>query len=112
MDKAVVEVKSPLVKKEEVTTRSQIRVGNVFTPNGDGEHDVFKVICTGMESFSMSIYSVNGQLVFQTENPQEFWDGTDIGGQQVPEGTYYYLINAIGEDQNIYAPKGYISVFR
>lgn len=112
MDKAVVEVKPKVVNNETVLTHSEIKVGNVFTPNSDGDHDELVIICKGMQSFSMSIYSVNGQLVYQTENPSEYWNGTDQNGQQVEEGTYYYLINAIGEDQNIYAPKGYISVYR
>jgi len=111
MDKAVVEVKAK-TKEIETSNHSEIRVGNVFTPNGDGENDEFVIICKGMQSFSMSVYSVNGQLVFQTENPSEYWNGTDRNGNEVEEGTYYYLINAIGEDQNIYAPKGYISVYR
>ena len=112
MDKAVVEVKPRAVKSDETPTQSEIRVGNVFTPNGDGDHDEFVIICKGMQSFSMSIYSVNGHLVFQTEDPLNYWDGTDTNGDKVVAGTYYYLINAIGEDQKIYAPKGYINVFK
>jgi gliding motility-associated-like protein len=111
MDKAVIEVKQARQAPPEIET-AVIRIPNVFTPNGDGIHDVLEMECQNLESFSMSIYSVNGSLVFQTENPEIFWDGKDRNGNAVEDGTYYYLVNAVGLDRKNYAPKGYITLRR
>ena len=111
MDKAVVEVKERL---EETTYRegelSSVFVPNIFTPNGDGENDVFKIESKGIRSFSISIYAVNGKLVYQNEDIGFNWDGRDLTGVRVEDGTYYYLINALGTDEKIYTPKGYLTI--
>ncbi len=113
MEKAVVEVKPNLNKGNQAKIApAEFDSPNFFSPNGDGVNDEFGIKCTGVESLSLSIYSVNGHLVFQTDNPNEKWNGTDLNGSPVVDGTYFYLINAIGIDQNIYVPKGYVTVRR
>jgi gliding motility-associated-like protein len=111
MDKAVIEVKEA-VKELEDLVESSIFVPNIFTPNGDSENDMLSVNVENVTSYTISIYCVNGRLVFSSDNPDEKWDGIDKQGNAVVEGVYYYLINAIGENNNVYAPKGYITVRR
>ena len=110
MDKAVIEVKEALVDESVILDSSELNVPNIFTPNNDGENDAFFVSCIGIESFTISIYSVNGDLVFSSDNPENKWNGTDLRGNYLEDGVYYYLINAIGSDQKVYAPKGYITL--
>jgi gliding motility-associated-like protein len=110
MDKAVIEVKEAPVNESVNTNSSKLSVPNIFTPNNDGENDAFFVTCNEIESFTMSIYSVNGDLVFSTENPEDKWTGIDLRGNYLEDGVYYYLINAIGSDLKVYAPKGYITL--
>jgi gliding motility-associated-like protein len=110
MDKAVVEVRLNETSVKEVVEASSIFVPNVFTPNGDGKNDQLVVKANNVDSFTFSIYSVGGKLVYKSENPESSWDGTDLGGNTLPDGVYYYLINTIGQDGNVYAPKGYISI--
>lgn len=110
MDKAIVEVKEPAKDKETVVEESSIFVPNIFTPNGDGENDVLQVSTKGIYSYTISIYSVNGKLVYQNDNPETFWDGRDLSGNRVEDGTYYYLINALGKDEKVYTPKGYLTI--
>ncbi len=112
MDKAVVEVKEAAILKDELESESSSigTIGNYFTPNGDGEHDEFIVNVQGVQSYSISIYAVNGQLVYTSNDPNKGWNGNDLSGNRVMDGTYYYMINAIGEDQKVYSPKGYLTV--
>ncbi len=51
----------------------------------------FKVIgnVTAMKSYLLQIYNRWGQLIFESENPDEGWDGTHKG-ELVPGGTYVY----------------------
>lgn len=111
MDKAVVQVKPDNQKtNDDLVENSEILVHNIITPNGDGINDVLKVNMKGIQSYSISIYSNSGELVFNTENPNNHWDGRKLDGSLVSDGTYYYLVNAIGQDEKIYAPKGFITV--
>lgn len=77
-------------------------VPSVFTPNGDGENDLFKLITTFQDA-DMAIYNRWGKLVYEVSgNAQEVtWDGTDQGsGQLVADGVYYYVIGLSADINN------------
>lgn len=71
-------------------------VPNAFTPNGDGQHDVFKPVGTNIKKFEMTILSRTGQVVFNTHSLNDGWDGT-IGGKPAPTGVYIYNISYTNE---------------
>ncbi len=54
-------------------------VPNAFTPNGDNLNDTFRPVATGdlIRQFSMVIYNRWGQIVFETTDYLEGWDGKD-----------------------------------
>ena len=71
---------------------AEIKIPNVFTPNGDGINDYFAVsglaenVCD--EQFkSVEISNRWGSTVFTSTDPKFRWYGTDA-----PVGTYYYLL--------------------
>ena len=111
MDKAVIEVSEEKSIANELPIESvKIGVPNIFTPNSDGENDKLTLSVTGVSSFTISIYSASGKMVYTSESFIDQWDGTNLNGERVEDGAYYYLINAIGMDGNVYAPKGFISL--
>jgi gliding motility-associated-like protein len=63
-----------------------------FTPNGDGKNDVFMVnnYCL-LSRFNMKIYSRWGEVVFETQNPAEGWDG-NFKNAPAPDGMYSVII--------------------
>ncbi|MFH1120641.1 MAG: gliding motility-associated C-terminal domain-containing protein [Bacteroidota bacterium] len=65
-------------------------IPNAFTPDGDNLNDVFRPVVTGdlIRQFSMVIYNRWGQLIFETTNPAEGWDGKDA-----PAGVYSWVIS-------------------
>jgi len=70
-------------------------VPNSFTPNGDGSNDVFKAKINGPQNleFEMSIYDRRSNLVFETDDMNQGWDGRLKGsGRIAPQGTYIWLI--------------------
>jgi len=87
-------------------------IPNVFTPNGDLINDVFTVKVDGVKSvYRFQIYAPTGVLVYQSEARSVRWDGKNFSGQDVAEGTYFYVLEAIsGNTQNI--AKGPIHLFR
>ena len=66
-----------------------LNMPNVFSPNDDGQNDMFEAVFNCSTSFSMNIYNRWGNMVFQTEEINKGWDGT-YKGEKVPEGTYFY----------------------
>ncbi|NNE29591.1 MAG: gliding motility-associated C-terminal domain-containing protein [Saprospiraceae bacterium] len=64
---------------------------NVFTPNKDGANDIFTAFpfCF-IERIEFKAFNRWGQLVFQTTDPNINWDGTNLNGKELAEGTYYY----------------------
>lgn len=83
-----------------ITVReSYIEVPNVFTPNGDGINDEFRVAFRSIKDYSIKIVNRYGVLVYSSNDPTKGWDG-NINGRPAAEGTYYYLIEAYGSDND------------
>ena len=71
---------------------SALNIPNVFSPNGDGINDLW--VIPGIEAFTdcmLAIFDKNGKRVFEKRGYLNDWDGT-YNGQEVPPGTYYYVI--------------------
>lgn len=78
-------------------SESLLRVPNVFTPNGDGTNDEFRVAYRSLAEFHCWVYNRWGKLVYQWDDPAKGWDG-NINGHPAAEGAYYYIIRARGTD--------------
>jgi gliding motility-associated-like protein len=52
-----------------------IYIPTAFTPNRDGKNDVFIPIMMGIDEYNFYIYDRFGELIFETENQLEGWDG-------------------------------------
>ncbi len=69
-----------------------INFPNAFRPSSNNSlNNVFKVVGEfgGFKSYKMNIFNRWGQLVFESEDPEEGWDGT-YKGEDAPHGTYVY----------------------
>ena len=61
-----------------------------FSPNGDGKNDVFRAVSyCPVDKFSMQVYDRWGQLIFESNDITEGWDGTFKGKNQ-PLGVFVY----------------------
>ena len=90
---------------------SQLLVPNVFTPNGDGKNDEFRVMYRSITEFSCWIYNRWGKKVFEFTDPAKGWDG-NINGRPAAESAYFYVIRAKGADGVEYKLKGDINLIR
>ncbi len=84
---------------------------NAFTPNGDGENDVFVVKGTGISQYIIRIFSRWGELVYEADDIEEHWDG-NYNGNPVPTGTYVYKINYRSMVDKDYEMQGSVTVIR
>ncbi|NNE30612.1 MAG: T9SS type B sorting domain-containing protein [Saprospiraceae bacterium] len=72
---------------------------NAFSPNGDGLNEFFlgKGYQKNVLSFRMAIYNRWGELVFETKNPEEGWNGKKLNvGRDSPEGVYAFVADVFG----------------
>ena len=81
-------------KKVEIIQKcvSKIYAANIFTPNGDGDNDVFWIIAEDVTEYQLKIYNRWGEMVFMSTQETEAWDGT-YHAEKAPEGSYSYQIN-------------------
>jgi gliding motility-associated-like protein len=87
-------------------------INNVFTPNSDGVNDQFSFGEYAMKNIDVTIYNRWGQLVKSWGGMNMSWDGKGIDGNDVPDGVYFYVLVAKGEDGYYYDYKGSITLLR
>lgn len=92
-------------------SESAIFAPNVFTPNGDGVNDEFRVAYKSILKFKGIIFNRWGKRVFSWTDPTKGWDG-NIGGRPAATGAYFYIIEAEGSDKKNYKLKGDINLLR
>jgi gliding motility-associated-like protein len=66
-------------------------IPNVFTPDGDRLNDKFEIMMQGNKFIALQILNQDQQLIFETKDMNQPWDGM-IGGKPAERGTYYYRL--------------------
>lgn len=96
---------------------SMVFIPNAFTPNGDGENDVFYPRGAGLKEIkTFRIYNRWGELVYSQEgiklnDASVGWDGSHKGSEPRPD-VYVYIMEAIcftGEPVNV---KGDVTILK
>jgi large repetitive protein len=90
---------------------SELNVPNIFTPNNDGQNDVYRVYGTDIFDYNIKIYDRWGGLIFETSELTEGWDG-NFKGKPVQSGIYVAVIQATGLDTKRYEIKQNIKLVR
>lgn len=88
-------IEEPAGKVEEKEENSQpiafVEPPNVFTPDGDGQNDFFKIEVENEKSFYLQIFTSNGKKVFESFDKNKGWDGKDMSTGQPCERGYYLV---------------------
>lgn len=69
-------------------------VPNAFSPNGDGNNDVFTIYAVGLMKANLKIFNRWGEKIYDTNNQWQGWDGTYKGQLQNP-GVYTYYVQGV-----------------
>ena len=78
----------------------------LFSPNGDGINDSFSFEeNNAISEFSVKIFNRWGSLVYSWTDPNFKWNGLSFDGDNLTQGVYYYYMNAIGQDGQLYEKK-------
>jgi gliding motility-associated-like protein len=94
----------------------ELVIPNAFTPDGDGINDSF--VITGLENYpnnTIIIFNRWGNEVYTASPYENNWTGTssaqlNIGGNELPTGTYYYILDLGDEQKRVI--KGYVYIQR
>lgn len=73
-------------------------IPNVFSPNGDGINDIFRVDYTGSQPFRIQILDRWGVQIYESRNHYKGWNGLNEDGNPVPDGVYYYYVK-VGDQE-------------
>jgi gliding motility-associated-like protein len=95
----------------EVLIESSLYVPNSFTPNGDGVNDFFVIEAREVHDYQLYIFNRWGQLIFETEDTQDFWDGT-FKGKAVQIDSYIWKIDYLDNQKARHEFIGHVNVIR
>ncbi|MEM7514503.1 MAG: PKD domain-containing protein, partial [Bacteroidota bacterium] len=62
-----------------------------FSPNGDGNNDLYAISAGALDSFQIIIYDRWGRKMMESADTEFKWDGT-LNGNPAPEGSYVFTI--------------------
>ncbi|MFY0672461.1 MAG: PKD domain-containing protein [Bacteroidia bacterium] len=99
------ECEDTLIRQVEITEyqTGAISTTNIFTPNGDGYNDIWKVsnLRTDCDEYVLYIYNRWGVLVKEVRNGDAFeWDGNNVNelvlgdGVPVSTGVYFFVLTS------------------
>lgn len=71
---------------------SEFYIPNAFTPNGDGDNDVFLPVSPNVSDYKFEVFSRWGQLIYATTDPMQGWNGKAMG-IRAKEGVYVWQIS-------------------
>ena len=99
----------------DVEPRVTYYLPNAFTPNNDSNNDTFKGVgfFTGMTDFTMQIWNRWGEKIFETNDPDEGWNGLKNNvGEPSPNGVYVVTVKYVDPRGVPYELEGIATVVR
>ncbi len=88
-----------------------IFIFNAMSPNKDGVNDVFFI--AGIEDYpenELCIFNRWGNQVYIRQGYKNDWQGTWDGNKDLPDGTYYYVLQLNDDMQRVF--RGYLELHR
>jgi len=94
----------------------QLKIPNIFTPNGDGVNDYFEIgygsegkpindLSVYFLSSKLTIFNRWGRIVYESSDYKNDWDGGKLS-----DGTYFYVLECKGKTQD-YRYKGSVMIW-
>jgi len=91
----------------------KVYIPSAFTPNNDDNNDYFRAYGEDISDFYIRVYNRWGQLIYQSWDITNGWDGTSmVDGAVVPGGAYLYLIRLRDKYGKDYSFDGTVQVLR
>ena len=79
---------------------ASIYIPNTFTPNGDGINDTWGAVGKNIASIELVVFDRWGGVLFQTTDPNTFWDGS-VSNEEAANRMYAWRLSyRFFEDEN------------
>lgn len=102
---------STITKEDVVMMENDLFIPSGFTPNGDGNNDLFRPLGGGIVSGNMLIFNQWGELIFESNDLSLGWNGKRDGQLIEPANyTYWIQINLLNGDA--VTKKGIVTLVR
>ncbi len=89
----------------------KVFIPNAFTPNADNINDVFRPILSFTPSqYLLTIQNRWGNLLFESTDPLQGWDGKINGNKPAPEGIYIYFLRVVSDEGKIIEKNGHVTL--
>jgi hypothetical protein len=88
-----------------------LSIPNIFTPDGDGQFELWQFSHNGIASFSMRVEDGLGRNAFIWEDPDQVWEGLNKNGKEL-QGLFYYHVVAESNNGEILNAESYVAVVR
>lgn len=75
-----------------VNFNEAVGVPSAFSPNGDGRNDVLRVLGQGITQMNFKVFNRYGQLVFESTEQSQGWDGTQ-NGRPLNPGNFVWVLD-------------------
>jgi gliding motility-associated-like protein len=89
---------------------STYQVPNVFSPNGDGTNDVFRITAMNVKALQCTVFNRWGAELYSWSNVSGGWDGRSASGKISEDGVYYYIAVITRNDGTVKEEKGFIQL--
>ncbi len=86
-------------------------IPTAFSPNNDGQNDMFYVRGNCINTMDLVIYDRWGNKIFESENESVGWDGT-YKGEPMNTGTYVWYLKGTLNDGTVLDKKGNVTLVR
>jgi gliding motility-associated-like protein len=86
-------------------------IPDTFSPNGDAANELWEIpILNRFPNNTVDVYNRWGSIIWKSTGPFGGWDATNTGGEKLPLGAYYYVIQLNDSNKKVY--KGSVTVIR
>ena len=85
---------------------------NAFSPNNDTNNDTFRPIYQFISDYRLKVYNRWGELVFDTTDITEGWDGTTLKSKKQEIGVYVWYAEYTDNLGNHFKQQGNVSLLR
>lgn len=89
-----------------------LAIPNIFTPNGDGINDVFKITNSTNGTLNCKIYDRWGILVGELMEAKGEWDGRTTAGIECSSGVYFYIVSGKDECNGEFKKTGFVQLIK
>ena len=101
------ESKDSSIQTIAINSCNKLLVPNIFTPNGDGQNDVFSFTSFGLKSLTCSIFNRWGAEVYTLKDAVDYWSG-----EGATNGVFYYNSTYVKSDGKEGRQSGYFQLLR